>query len=165
LLGTAGTLAANAEYFGSEPALIAHADNLTDFDLSAMVSSHLSKPRDKVITMLAFETDVPKTCGILELDEHHAVIGFHEKVDNPPGNLANAAVYIMDKEAICFAVSIPGDVKDISLDVIPHFLGRIQCVKTNGYHRDIGSVESLERAHLEFCTEGFGLYRPVGLEE
>jgi mannose-1-phosphate guanylyltransferase len=29
-------------------------------------------------------------------------------------------------------------------------LGRIFCVETSGYHRDIGNPESLRRAHLEF---------------
>ena len=77
-------------------------------------------------------------------------MGFHEKVENPPGNLANAAVYIMESEVMEFAGRLPSKVNDISLDVIPHFLGRILLCENEGYHRDIGSIESLNRAHAEY---------------
>ena len=32
------------------------------------------------------------------IDEQKIVIGFHEKVDNPPSNLANGAVYILSTD-------------------------------------------------------------------
>lgn len=150
LLGTAGTLARNHDYFGGRPAFVAHADNLTDFDVDGFLARHSGRKKGHVITMLAFETDMPETCGILECDEEGTVLAFHEKVDNPPGNLANAAVYILEPEVLEFVKSREGQVFDLSLDVIPHFMGRITAVRTDGYHRDIGSVEALKRAHEEY---------------
>lgn len=150
LLGTAGTLAANSAFFEGTTAFVAHADNLTDFDLSGFQEAHLSRPDGQEITMLAFETDMPKTCGILECDAENRVIGFHEKVENPPGNLANAAVYILEPSVLAFVETLDKNPADLSLDVMPHFLGRIGAFKTEGFHRDIGSVESLERAHQEY---------------
>ncbi len=50
--------------------------------------------------MLGFRTDDPRSCGILELDDRDTVVAFHEKVENPPGNLANGAVYIFEPEVI-----------------------------------------------------------------
>jgi mannose-1-phosphate guanylyltransferase len=86
LLGTGGTVLANRRYFGDEPFLVAHADNLTDFDLPALVAAHEKRPAGCVMTMLAFRTDDPSSCGILELDAQGVVVGFHEKVAHPPGN-------------------------------------------------------------------------------
>ncbi len=150
LLGTAGTLAANKSYFDGNTAFVAHADNLTDFDLDAFVEHHKVRPAGHQITMLSFETDMPETCGILECDQNGTVLEFHEKVSNPPGNLANAAVYILEPEVIELAAGLPGKVKDLSIDVMPKYLGRIGSFQTDGYHRDIGSVEALARAHAEY---------------
>jgi len=150
LLGTGGTIVANRAYFGDQDFLVAHADNLTDVDLAAFARAHRERPTDTAMTMLAFRTDDPSSCGILEYDPAGRVIAFHEKVANPPGNLANAAVYIVTPEVADFAVAIGKPFVDLSTEVIPHFVGRIYAVETLGYHRDIGNPESLARAQAEF---------------
>ena len=151
LLGTGGTLKANRATYDNEDLLLVHADNLTDFDVAGFLAAHQGRPADAALTMLAFRTDSPSTCGILELDAQNLVRAFHEKVENPPGNLANAAVYIVTPEVVAAAAAIPRAFVDLSTEVIPRFLGRILAVETQGYHRDIGNVESLRRAHLEFA--------------
>lgn len=150
LLGTAGTILANREYFSREPFLVAHADNLTAFDVRGFVDQHRHRPDGTVLSMLAFRTDSPSSTGILELDADNVVIQFHEKVANPPGNLANAAVYILEPEIVDFIVALNRPIVDFSTEVIPHFIGRIYAVETPCYHRDIGTPESLELAQREF---------------
>ena len=88
LLGTGGTVLANREWFQGQPFVLAHADNLTDFDVVGLIAAHRTRPAGHVMTMLGFRTDDPRSCGILELDDHHTVVAFHEKVDNPPGNFS-----------------------------------------------------------------------------
>jgi mannose-1-phosphate guanylyltransferase len=150
LLGTGGTVVANRDYFASVPFLLAHADNLTNFDVANFQEAHANRPGKAAMTMLAFRTDDPQSCGILELDSRHLVRAFHEKVANPPGNLANAAVYILEREVVDHAASLGKPVVDLQTEVIPAFMGRILAVETNGYHRDIGNSESLRLANLEF---------------
>ncbi|BDA83933.1 mannose-1-phosphate guanylyltransferase [Aureimonas sp. SA4125] len=150
LLGTAGTVGANAAWLGDDPFLLVHADNLTDFDVRGFIRRHQQRPSHCAITMLAFRTDVPKTCGILGLDCENVVTSFHEKVENPPGNLANAAVYLCEPEVVRLIRSLRRPVVDFSTEVIPAFMGRILAVETNGYHRDIGSPEALALAEREF---------------
>lgn len=150
LLGTAGTVKANRAWFGTGPFLLAHADNLTDFDLRQLVARHATRPRGCAITMLAFRTDDPRSCGILELGLGNVVEAFHEKVETPPGNLANAAVYIVEPEVADFIAQFDGPFVDFSTQVIPAFLGRILAFEIDGYHRDIGTPESLRRAQDEF---------------
>jgi len=152
LLGTGGTVIANRAYFAGEDFLLAHADNLTDFDTIRFIDAHRNRPRNCIMTMLTFRTDDPRSCGILELDSDGVVQQFHEKVENPPGNLANAAVYIVGPEVVDFAVSLNKPFVDLSTEVIPEFLGRIFAVETHGYHRDIGNMRSLERAETEFVV-------------
>ncbi|WP_315781422.1 MULTISPECIES: nucleotidyltransferase family protein [unclassified Bradyrhizobium] len=153
LLGTGGTVLANRAWFGDQPFMVAHADNLTDFDVAGLLSAHRNRPNGCIMTMLAFRTDDPSSCGILELDDQHRVTAFHEKVKNPPGNLANGAVYVFDPAVIADIAALGKPVVDLSTEIIPNYLGRILCVETSGYHRDIGNPESLRRAHLEFKHE------------
>jgi mannose-1-phosphate guanylyltransferase len=150
LLGTGGTILANRAWFGAGPFLVAHADNLTDFDAAWMARAHAARPAHCVMTMLAFRTDNPGSCGILECDGRGVVQAFHEKVQNPPGNLANGAVYVFDPDVVERMASLRSPVVDLSTEIIPGYLGRILAVEHHGYHRDIGSLESLARAETEY---------------
>ena len=150
LRGTGGTILANRAWFQDSAFLVAHADNLTDFDVPGFIDAHSNRPAGHVMTMLGFRTDDPSSCGILELDRHGTVMAFHEKVKNPPGNLANGAVYIFEPGVIADIARLGKQVVDLSTEVIPNYLGRIRCVETHGYHRDIGNPASLLRAHVEF---------------
>lgn len=80
---------------------------------------------------------------------------FHEKVEAPPGNLANAAVYILEPEVIDYGLALNKAVVDFQTEIIPAFLNRIYVVEHNGYHRDIGNLESLRRAQIEFRGYSF----------
>jgi mannose-1-phosphate guanylyltransferase len=150
LLGTGGTVLANREWFQGRPFILAHADNLTDFDVAGLIAAHRTRPSGHLMTMLGFRTDDPRSCGILELDDRRTVVAFHEKVEHPPGNLANGAVYVFEPEIIDAIAGRGNPMVDLSTEVIPGYVGRILCVETNAYHRDIGTPESLRRACTEF---------------
>jgi mannose-1-phosphate guanylyltransferase len=152
LLGTGGTVLRNRDFFAGKPLMVAHADNLTRFDVQAFFDAHANRPAGVEITMMSFDTDAPETCGIVEQDEHGIVIKFHEKSTSPPGVRANAAVYIFEPSIIDFMASLNREVIDLSLEVIPHYLGRIHCFHNGDYHRDIGTPESLRLAELEFSS-------------
>ena len=100
---------------------------------------------------MTFSTDSPQSCGIVELDEKGVVQGFHEKVSSPPGNLANAAVFLFGPEAADTIARLDSKVDlDISRDLIPQLIGRLNTWHNDTYHRDIGSPEALRAAALEF---------------
>lgn len=100
--------------------------------------------------MMVFETPDPKSCGIVDLDQRGLVTSFHEKVVSPPGNLANAAVYILEPSVVNFMANLGKEEIDFSTEVIPHFMGRIQTHLNTAYHRDIGTVASWMEANEDF---------------
>lgn len=150
LLGTAGTLLKNRSFFGDESVMLIHADNLSRFDVRAFIARHASRPTGCEITMLTFATDTPYSCGIVELDERGVVQAFHEKIADPPGNLANGAVYILEPSIFVFLEKLGKSKVDFSTEVIPYYLGRICTFHNDLYHRDIGTLESYEAATREF---------------
>lgn len=150
LLGTGGTVLKNRDFLTEGPFLLAHADNLTRFDVNAFVTAHMQKPKQVEITMMTFDTDVPHSCGIIETDQQNVVVGFYEKSPVFRGTRANAAVYILEPSVINFLASLGKAVIDLSTEVLPHYLGRMQTYHNADYHRDIGTPESLQLAEHEF---------------
>lgn len=146
LLGTAGTLLKNCNYYNEAPLMLIHADNLSFFDVRAFIDAHLNRPSGCEITMLTFTTDSPQSCGIVELDERNVVIGFYEKIKTPPSNLANAAVYIVEPSLFDFLNGLQKAVIDFSTEVLPSYIGKIYTYKNDRYHRDIGTNYSYQKA-------------------
>jgi len=147
LQGTAGTLIQNLVFFQCEDGLLIHADNYCLADFSAFLQAHYQRPDECLMTMMTFRTETPSTCGIVELDERGVVVGFHEKVDNPPGNLANGAIYILTAELLDHLVTDLRTAKDFSTEVLHHLVGRIYTYETSGVFLDIGTPESYEQAN------------------
>ena len=149
LLGTAGTVLKNRAFFGSEPFMLVHADNLSCFDVQAFIARHEARPAGCEMTMMTYVTPTPETCGIVELSENGVVVAFHEKVTSPPGNLANGAVYILEPSVFDFLEGLGKSVIDLSTEVLPHYIGRINTFHNDVYHRDIGTIESYDAAKRE----------------
>jgi mannose-1-phosphate guanylyltransferase len=165
LLGTGGTLLSAIPKIIGDDVLVAHADNLTLFDLNAFIHTHQSRPADCLATMMSFETDYPSACGILELDKWGVVTAFHEKVAKPPGKLANAAVFIFSSAALAIIIGLQKHgVAEISVDFIPTLLGKIVTFHNDIYHRDIGTPESLAAAEREF-PEIYRAFKRKGSEQ
>ncbi len=150
LLGTGGTLYKNRLFFEEDNIMLIHSDNLSKFDVRAFMERHKQRPIHTKMTMMTFNTDNPQNSGIVELDKNDTVIGFYEKVVNPPGNLANGAVYILEPEIFEFLASLNKEIIDFSIDVIPKYIGQIYTFHNGVYHRDIGDLKSYKQALQDF---------------
>lgn len=147
LLGTAGTLIANLQFFDGEDGLLIHADNYCQADLSEFMRAHQQRPAECVMTMMTFRTTNPSSCGIVELDDRGVVIGFHEKVESPPGNIANGAVYIVSAELLRILGTDLHTVTDFSTEVLNRFVGHIYSYETSEVFLDVGTPARYEQAN------------------
>ena len=147
LLGTGGTLMSNIDFFDGEDGLLIHADNYCMADIGEFIDAHNNRPPNCLLTMMTFQTETPKTCGIIELDNNNIVKAMFEKVDSPPGNLANGAIYILSKELINSLKNEKKPIIDFSLDVLPKLMGKIYTYETSETFIDIGSKYSYEKAN------------------
>ena len=146
LLGSAGTIAANADLAeGASEVIIIYADNFSDVDLKRMLAFHRS--HGDPFTMLLFRAPNPSACGIAELDEAGRVVSFVEKPKEPKSDLANAGVYIVDADAYREIAAMKAF--DLGFEVLPKFVGRMRGWPWEGYHLDIGTHEALEKARRD----------------
>ena len=148
LLGTGGTIRKNSKFFQDETFLVAHADNLTIFDLEDFTRQHHLRTRKVEISAMVFLSNDPHSCGIVEIDSEGIVQAFHEKVVDPPGSRANAAVYLLEPEILQWMVK-QAEVSDFSTQVLPNYLGKIATWHNTEIHRDIGTLSTLHQAQLD----------------
>lgn len=151
LLGPGGTLLKHRSTLANSDFLVAHADNFSIIDWPSFFFAHASRPEGCVGTMMTFDTDSPSACGIVETDAHGCVAKMYEKVAEPPGKLANAAVFIFTPEVfeIIDRARQP-KIFDISRDILPLLFPRLTTFKNTLYHKDIGSPEALAQAQQDY---------------
>ena len=108
---------------------------------------HFSRPRNCEITMMTFRTNEASKCGIVVTDSDNIVREFYEKKNNPPGNLANGAIYILSNKALQEIKNKYYNAKDFSLEIIPEFLNRIYSYEINELLIDIGTIENYKKVN------------------
>ena len=147
LKGTAGSLIANLDFFQGEEGLIIHADNYCLADFTAFQRAHINRPAECLMTMMTFRTNNPSSCGIVKLDERGIVSDFYEKVDQPPGNLANGAIYILTPELLKKLGTDYHESKNFSTEIISRFIGQIYSYETLEIFIDIGNEDNYNKAN------------------
>lgn len=152
LLGTAGTIRANRRFLSGDDVLVVHADNLSQFDGQAFLKAYSSRPARAEGTMMTFETDSPESCGIVALDAEGLINQFVEKSKTPPGKLANGAVYIFSRA--CMDSVFAGQANDLSTEVLPRLVGRMNTFRNEEYHRDVGTPGSYLTATRDCLVRG-----------
>ena len=147
LLGTGGTLWENRSFFheNCDIALVIHGDNFMEESLHKLIDSHINRPSSCVLTMLTFRTEMPYSCGIVQLDSMGVVIDFKEKQVGDYGDLANGALYAMDPSLISNESIINSYNTDISRHVLPLLLDKIYTYETVGVYDDIGTPNSYHK--------------------
>ena len=146
LLGTAGTLLKNYEFFLKTTTIMIHADNFTTLDLKDLINAHYNRPKACLLTMLTFNCSNPSSCGIVKVNESNIVEGFFEKHSKPPGNVANGAIYLFEDELLKWMIKNCPHAEDFSTQVIPKLLGKIYAFHTKMPYIDIGTPSSLDEA-------------------
>ena len=142
LLGTAGTISSLQDNFRDDKLLVAHADNLVLGSLDGLVMGHLSRPSQCQMTMLTFRSSRKSEVGTVVVDENGVVVEYFEKDPTSPGDLANAAIFIVEHQMI----DEIGSAVDFSKEVLPRMVGRIFSVEFEGILIDIGTPTELDRA-------------------
>lgn len=147
LLGTAGTLIKNMDFFEGSDGLLIHADNYCTANIKDFMYNHSQRPKVCEISMMTFLTDQPKDCGIVVINKEKIVEEFNEKHDSPRGNLANGAIYLLSAKAQDEIKNSYSNAADFSLEILHKFINRIYAIENTGLHIDIGTIERYVKAN------------------
>jgi len=149
LLGSAGTIAANWDFVdGEESFLVVYADNLTTFPLADLIAFHAR--HTQIASVALFRSSNPSACGIVEMRADGLITGFQEKPAHPPGNLANAGLYVFRREVRQF---LPAEAPaDVGRSLMPALVGRSMGLPIRGYFIDIGTLENYYSAQADYAA-------------
>jgi mannose-1-phosphate guanylyltransferase len=150
LLGSGGTVSNNLDFVNDqEDFLVCYADNLTCVDLSKLISFHQS--HSEILTMGLFYTNNPSQCGIATLNEADIITQFVEKPQNPQSNLANAGIYVTNKEICNY---FPEKTTfDFGNHVLPALINRMKGYVFSEYLLDIGTLANYRQASEEWNND------------
>lgn len=141
LLGTAGTLKNNLSALCGDNFLVMHGDNYFYDDLKGLLNFHISDKSKSLMTMGTFISQLPEQCGVVEVNRESFITNFYEKAQKPPTNIANSAIYVFRKESKKIISKLTPKETDISLHLIPKFLGQCKSFQLSGEFIDIGTPE------------------------
>jgi NDP-sugar pyrophosphorylase family protein len=149
LLGTAGALDRLRD-FVSEPTVVLYGDVLTDADLETLVAAHTD--RGAAATLAYYVSSSLGEKGLMELGDDQRVRAFVEKSAAPPKvGCVNAGLYVVSPVVLDYVR--PG--RDFGHDVWPEMLAAGEPLyghALDGYVRDIGSPDALERAAADLAA-------------
>lgn len=95
--------------------------------------------------------------GIMNTDDTGRIVEFEEKPEEPKSNLASMGIYVFTwsrlKKYLKDAVDKGKPMDDFGHHVIPAYLRNSESIyayKFEGYWKDVGTIESLWQANMEF---------------
>jgi mannose-1-phosphate guanylyltransferase len=145
LLGTAGTLKANIDWLATDDFIVMHGDNYFKDNLFTLAESNL-RPGN-LLRACTFVSKSPQHCGIFTLSQENIILSYDEKKQDITSTIANAAIYRFSKDAINLVSNLEINQKDISVNIIPTILDKIELVELEGDFIDIGTAQGLSRAN------------------
>ncbi|ASA92139.1 glucose-1-phosphate adenylyltransferase [Streptococcus agalactiae] len=161
--GTSHAIYQNIDYIdriNPEYVLILSGDHIYKMNYDDMLQTH----KDNLASLTVAVLDVPlkeaSRFGIMNTDSNDRIVEFEEKPEHPKSTKASMGVYIFDWKRLR-TVLIDGekngiDMSDFGKNVIPAYLEsgeRVYTYNFDGYWKDVGTIESLWEANMEYIGE------------
>ncbi|HGD6204660.1 TPA: glucose-1-phosphate adenylyltransferase [Streptococcus agalactiae] len=161
--GTSHAIYQNIDYIdriNPEYVLILSGDHIYKMNYDDMLQTH----KDNLASLTVAVLDVPlkeaSRFGIMNTDSNDRIVEFEEKPEHSKSTKASMGIYIFDWKRLR-TVLIDGekngiDMSDFGKNVIPAYLEsgeRVYTYNFDGYWKDVGTIESLWEANMEYIGE------------
>lgn len=134
--------------------LILSGDHIYKMDYRMMLETHKKNNADCTIAVIPVPLEEASRFGIMNTNNDGQIIEFEEKPAKPKSNLASMGIYIFTWEKLReYLRKAPDALVDFGKDVIPTYLRngeRLYAYKYEGYWKDVGTINSLWEANMEF---------------
>ena len=152
-----------------EYVLILSGDHIYKMDYESMLEEHIKNGASLTVAVI----DVPMKeavvfrFGIMNTDVSGRITEFEEKPEHPKSNHASMGIYIFNwkrlREVLTTGFTTNDDMVDFGKNVIPYYLKsdeRVFAYHFSGYWKDVGTIDSLWAANMEFLdgSDGLNLY-------
>jgi mannose-1-phosphate guanylyltransferase len=151
LLGSAGTIAANRAWVGSDSAFwILYSDVLTNTNLRRMSEFH--SQHSGIATLGLYQVPDPSRCGVAITDETGVIVDFEEKPGIPRSNWVFSGLMVAGPRILeLIPPSVPAD---IGFHVLPRLVGKMVAYPIADYLLDIGTLPNYQKAQITWPGNG-----------
>ncbi|MCX7044730.1 MAG: sugar phosphate nucleotidyltransferase [Candidatus Sumerlaeota bacterium] len=161
--GTADAVYQNLSFIERFPhaelILVLSGDHVYSMDYREVIEKHLSSDADLTVACQEVPWEETRQFGIMLTGENDRITGFIEKPkENPPSNLASLGIYVFRRKALVDRLRADAARTDSQHDfggnIIPEIIseGKTYAYRFNGYWRDVGTVDSYWRAHMDILA-------------
>lgn len=161
--GTAHAIYQNIGYIDQmdpEYILILSGDHIYKMDYETMLDQHKETGASLTVAVIDVPWDEASRFGIMNTDDNNRIIDFEEKPAEPKSNHASMGIYIFNwkrlREVLVNSFTRNQDMVDFGKNVIPYYLKSGESVfayNFKGYWKDVGTIDSLWHANMEFLDE------------
>lgn len=150
LLGSAGTLHRNRDFFANEKHfIVTYGDNLTDINYTKLIKEHANN--SGIGTIAVYDEEKPEQKGIIEIGQSGKIIKFLEKPKSGTtySHLANAGVYVLSSDIFDIIDKEIEKPLDFGFHIFPKILNTnhsLYIYKMNETVLDIGNPENYTKA-------------------
>lgn len=158
--GTAHAIYQNIAYINQmnpQYVLILSGDHIYKMNYETMLEEHKKNGASLTVAVIEVPIKEASRFGIMNTDENDRIIEFEEKPEEPKNNLASMGIYIFNwarlKEVLTNSYSKDSQMLDFGKNVIPSYLDsgeNVYAHRFNGYWKDVGTIDSLWEANMEF---------------
>ena len=158
--GTSHAILQNIDYIDSinpEYVLILSGDHIYKMDYDDMLQAHKDNNASLTVAVLDVPLKEASRFGIMNTDANNRIVEFEEKPAEPKSTTASMGIYIFDwarlRNMLVAAEKSDIDMSDFGKNVIPTYLESGESVyayEFNGYWKDVGTIESLWEANMEY---------------
>ncbi len=162
-LGTSHAIYQNIDYIDSinpEYVLILSGDHIYKMDYDDMLQTHKDHQASLTVAVIDVPLKEASRFGIMNTDTNDRIVEFEEKPANPKSTKASMGIYIFNwdklRKMLVDAEKNGVDMSDFGQNVIPAYLDQGEAVYTYnfaGYWKDVGTIESLWEANMEYIGE------------
>lgn len=160
--GTAHAIYQNIDYIDEmdpQYVLILSGDHIYKMDYEEMLETHKQNNASLSVAVIEVPMDEASRFGIMNTDENDRIIEFEEKPAEPKNNLASMGIYIFNwgrlRSLLVNSYSKDDQMLDFGKHVIPAYLDsgeNVFAYRFNGYWKDVGTIDSLWEANMEFIN-------------
>ena len=160
--GTANAIYQNINFierYDPEYVIILSGDHIYKMDYDDMLQSHKDNNASLTVAVLDVPLKEASRFGIMNTDANNRIVEFEEKPAEPKSTKASMGIYIFDwkrlRNMLVAAEKANLDMSDFGKNVIPNYLETGESVyayEFNGYWKDVGTIESLWEANMEYIS-------------
>ncbi|MFD0704839.1 glucose-1-phosphate adenylyltransferase [Alloscardovia venturai] len=161
--GTSDAVYQNLAYIDSinpKYVLILSGDHIVKMDYDDMLKCHKENKASLTVAVIDVPLEEAFRFGIMNTDSNDRIVEFEEKPENPKSTKASMGIYIFTwarlREVLVNADKSGVDMRDFGGNVIPAYLKageRAYTYNFQGYWKDVGTIQSLWQANMEYIGE------------